>query len=126
MYYQVFSRFYRKAAQKMVVECERFIPQKAKILDLGCGSGVVGQEFQTKFRADLIGVDVKDLRVVPIKFELIKNSKLSFPDNFFDVVLINFVLHHADYPVDLLKEAVRVTNNKIIIYEDLPEGFFQS
>ena len=47
-----------------------------------------------------------------------------FLDNSFDVILINYVLHHAEEPEVLLREAKRVTNNKIIIFEDLPEGFF--
>jgi hypothetical protein len=33
-------------------------------------------------------------------------------------------LHHAADPIFLLKEAKRVTRDKIIIFEDLPEGFF--
>lgn len=122
MYYQIFEKLYQNAAKRMVSDCQSFIFKNSKILDLGCGSGIVGQEFQKKFEANLIGVDIKDLRIIPIPFELINGLKLPFPDNIFDAVLINFVLHHTDSPLALLEEAKRVSNGKIIIYEDLPEN----
>ncbi len=37
-------------------------------------------------------------------------------------VLINFVLHHSENPIQLLKEAKRITKSNIVIYENLPEG----
>ena len=37
------------------------------------------------------------------------------------MVLIAYVLHHSENPIELLKEAKRV-GKKIIVYEDLPEG----
>jgi len=68
-------------------------------------------------------VDIKDNRIYPIPFELIDGRKLPFPEKSFDVVLINYVLHHSEDPILLLKEAKRVARDKIVIYEDLPEGF---
>lgn len=110
------------AAKKMCFECQPFIKKGSKILDLGCGSGIIGKEFQKFFQADLIGVDVKDLRVFDIPFKIIDGKFLPFPEKTFDVVLVNYVLHHSGDPIFLLKEAKRV-GQKIIVYEDLPEGF---
>lgn len=110
----------------MCQECEGFIKKRATILDLGCGSGIVGDEFKNFFDAELIGVDVKDMRVKKIPFRLIDGFNLPFDQNFFDIVLIIYVLHHARDPLKLLKEAKRVTKEKIIIYEDLKEGNFSN
>lgn len=106
----------------MCLACQDFIKKGARILDLGCGSGVVGNKFKDFFQAEVIGVDIIDRRILPLSFELIDGKNLPFPENYFDVVLINYVLHHTEDPISLLKEAKRV-GEKIIIFEDLPEGF---
>ena len=121
MYYQIFSPIYQWAAQKMCQDCQPFIPTGGKILDLGCGSGIVAKAFQGFFKAKVIGVDIKDRRVFYIPLKIINGKTLPFPEKSFDTVLINYVLHHSDDPVALLKEAKRVSK-KIIIYEDLPEN----
>lgn len=107
----------------MCVECQSFIEENSKILDLGCGSGLAGREFQKFFKANLTGLDVVDIRVEKIPFMLFDGLNIPFPDNHFDYVLISYVLHHAKDPVSLLREAKRVARKKIIIYEDLVEGW---
>ena len=106
----------------MCFDCRNFIKKGSKILDLGCGSGIVGITFKDFFGAEIIGVDVKDQRVVDMAFKIIDGKSLPFPENFFDVTLLNYVLHHSEDPSLLLKEAKRVSK-KIIIFEDLSEGF---
>jgi len=121
MYYRIFSKIYEAAARKMCLDCEGFIEKGSKILDWGCGTAIVGKTFQDFFQAELFGVDVQDVRTVKIPFKITDGKSLSFPENSFDVVLINYVLHHSEDPISVLKEAKRVTRDKIVIYEDLPE-----
>ena len=121
-FYWIFARFYEKAGRNMCRNCESFIKKGAKILDLGCGSGIAGKTFKDFFQAELTGVDIKDKRVTEIPFQIIDGENIPFKDNFFDAVLINYVLHHSKDSTLLLKEAKRVTNGKIIIFEDLSEG----
>jgi len=105
----------------MCLDCQDFIKKGSKILDWGCGTAIVGKTFQDFFQAELFGVDVQDVRTVKIPFKITDGKSLSFPENSFDVVLINYVLHHSEDPASVLKEAKRVTRDKIVIYEDLPE-----
>ena len=121
MYYRIFSKIYERAAKKMCLDCQGFIKKGSKILDWGCGTAIVGKTFQDFFQAELFGVDVQDVRTVKIPFKITDGKSLSFPENSFDVVLINYVLHHSEDPVSVLKEAKRVARDKIVIYEDLPE-----
>ena len=121
-FYRIFSKIYERAAQKMCLDCQDFIQKGSKILDLGCGSGIIGETFGDFFQAKVIGVDIKDNRIYPLPFKIINGKSLSFPENSFDIVLINYVLHHSGDPILLLKEAKRVAKDKIIVYEDLPEG----
>ena len=120
-FYRIFSSIYRKAAKRMCFQCKDFIKKRSKILDLGCGSGIVGKEFEKFFNADLLGIDIEDKRVEKIPFRIFDGFKIPFPDNYFDLTLISYVLHHAQDPEALLKEAKRVSK-KIIIFEDLPKG----
>ena len=123
MWYKLFVPFYERAARKMCRECQDFVRKKSKILDLGCGSAIVAKEFKNFFEAEVLGIDIDDKRVYPIPFKIIDGRLLPFPQNSFDVVLISYVLHHSEDPVSLLFQAEK-TAPKIIIYEDIPEGFF--
>ncbi len=121
--YRIFKDVYRNAAEGMCLECREFINPDSKILDLGCGSGIVGFEFSKEFNSEILGVDIIDNRVSEIPFKIFNGKDLSFlPDSSFDTVLINFVLHHSENPIQLLKEAKRIAKDKIIVYENLPEG----
>ncbi len=121
--YCFFSKFYRRAAGKMCLECRQFIKEGSKILDLGCGSGIVGKQFQDFFKAELFGIDIIDRRAVKIPFQIYDGVNLPFPEKSFDIVMINYVLHHVGDLIPLLKEVKRVAKDKVIIFEDLPEGF---
>ena len=110
----------------MCCDCQNFIEKGSKILDLGCGSGIVAKTFQDFFQAEIVGVDIQDKRIFNFPFKIIDGKNLPFSENSFNVVLISYVLHHSYNPISLLKEAKRVTKNKIIIYEDLPEGFLSN
>ena len=120
-YYRFFPKFYESAAERMCLDCQGFIKKGAKILDLGCGTGVVGKKFQDFFQGEVLGVDVEDRRTEKIPFQIIDGFHLPFPDKSFDTVLIAYVLHHSRDPIFLLKEVKRVLKDKIILFEDLPE-----
>ena len=122
-FHQFFQKFYRQKGKVMCLECRDYIKNGSKMLDLGCGSGLAGKEFQDFFKADLIGIDVVDMRVEKIPFKVFDGLNIPFPDNNFDCVLIAYVLHHTKEPDYLLKEARRVARNRIIVYEDLTEGW---
>jgi ubiquinone/menaquinone biosynthesis C-methylase UbiE len=93
---------------------------------LGCGPGIVGLVIKKYFQAEVLGADVADQRTVDLPFQLIDGKTLPFPDNFFDTIYIAHVLHHTENYLNLLEESKRVSKDKIIIYEDLPEGKLSS
>ncbi|HDH99081.1 MAG TPA: class I SAM-dependent methyltransferase [bacterium] len=121
MYYRLFRKLYEREAIRMCRKCRDFIRDGQRILDLGCGAGIVGKTFQEFFRAELLGVDIVDRRVVDIPFKLSGSSSLPLKDNSFDLVLISYVLHHTGKPKVLLGEAKRVSRDKIIVFEDIPD-----
>jgi SAM-dependent methyltransferase len=119
-FWGVFKKFYEIAAEKMVKEIEEFLTGE-KILDLGCGSGIFGKKIEEKLKKEVIGIDIVDKRVCKIPFKIYDGKNIHFSNDYFDVVIVAFVLHHTEDPVSILKEAKRV-GKRIIIFEDLPEG----
>ncbi len=49
-YYRILSKTYEEGAKKACQDCVDFIQKGSKILDLGCGSGIVAKVFQDFFR----------------------------------------------------------------------------
>ncbi len=121
-YYKISSKFVEVAARKMCSECEGFVKKGSKILDFGCGSGIVAKAFKDRFEADIFGIDIKDMRLINIPFKIYDGKGIPFPDNYFDVVLSAYVLHHISDQNSALKEIKRVVKDKIIIFEDVPNG----
>ena len=92
------------------------IPSDSKILDVGCGDGLLA----SRLKNELIGIDIQGVDTVEqkkkfIPVELFDGRTLPYPNKSFDVVLLMDVLHHAREPSMLLKECMRVSRKAVII-----------
>jgi SAM-dependent methyltransferase len=97
------------------------------VLDVGCGEGYVGEELVARGVREVWGVDILDLRRNKSgPFRLYDGRTLPFPDDSFDLVTLNFVLHHVpdELKIALVREALRVTRAKLFILEDTPTTAF--
>jgi SAM-dependent methyltransferase len=54
------------------------------------------------------------------RFVRFDGFRLPFRDGAFDVAFLVFVLHHADDPGELLREASRVASQAVVVIEDTP------
>jgi len=111
--------------EKLVIKKE--IPWNVKVLDMGCGTGELCQEFPM---ASYSGIDVNPINIKYAKrrypgyrFNEMNATSLSFERWVFDVVLIAGVLHHCDQQVVtvILQEVDRVLKDdgKVVIWEDV-------
>lgn len=50
---------------------------------------------------------------------------LPYKDNTFDIVIAKYVLHHIEKQGKLIDEMIRVSNNSIIIIEEVYQTFWQ-
>ena len=99
------------------------------VLDMGCGDGFYTFRFWDYGKPSaLTGVDAADKAIEiantkkgqrPITFAVGDAHHLSYPDNSFDLVLIQSILHHDDDPADMIREAFRLAP-EILIHE--PNG----
>ena len=85
------------------------ISQASSVLDIGCGDGMLGERL-TEERPDLQirGIDKIVRERVNGRIDSFDGTRLPYADNSFDVTLLVDVLHHAENPFALFKEAVRV------------------
>ena len=105
----VYPRFARGSLSAFV----RGLPQGARVLDLGGGTGVLAR-WARAARPDLALV-VADasrgmLAQVPAGIEAVwaRAERLPFPDESFDAVLMGEALHHFERPREALAEVARV------------------
>ncbi|HXS74090.1 MAG TPA: class I SAM-dependent methyltransferase [Rhodanobacteraceae bacterium] len=101
--------------------------QPIRLLEVGTGSGGIAHFFGTHpdLRYEVDAVDVHDNRLVTegYRFQLVRDTRLPFPDQSFDVVLTNHVIEHVgDAAVQLshLKEMRRVLRPGGIGYLAVP------
>ena len=97
-----------------------------KILDAGCGEGIFERYFFQKYTSKVYGIDISKKNILKCrktlpsgKFLVGDIHNIPFPDNFFDLVFINAVLHHIEEIDVVLREIKRVLrrNGFMIIIE---------
>ena len=84
------------------------IDTKSIVLDVGCGDDYNGN----------VNVDVYVTNPLPPIFLLASAEKLPFKENTFDIVRSAYVIEHSLYPVEFIKEQIRVSKNIVKIYTD--------
>ena len=100
------------------------IPQNARLLDVGCGDGKVAAHIAALRRdVEIRGTDVLVRPDTAIPVDPFDGSTLPHPDDSFDAVLFVDVLHHSDDALRLLREAIRVARQCVLIKDHTLEGW---
>lgn len=97
----------------------KWIKQNERVLDIGCGNGMISSYLMNNLPIKIIGCDIKNYLSVPVQFVQIQSSfKLPFKENSFNACMLNDVLHHIEKSeqIKLIKEASRVSP-KVLIFE---------
>jgi SAM-dependent methyltransferase len=103
----------------------RLIPSNARVLDVGCGDGKLSHlVLRERADIDLHGIEVLVRGDEPIPVEPFDGRSIPHADGSFDCVLFVDVLHHTDDPMLLLREAVRVARQCILIKDHTLEGLW--
>ena len=80
----------------------------ASILDVGCGDGAIGRLMRTgDARLRVTGVETHERPTCRIPVQHYDGERLPLGDDSRDVVMLIDVLHHANDPGALLREAAR-------------------
>jgi SAM-dependent methyltransferase len=93
-----------------------------RILDLGAGNGLLALEIFTQLKMDVLLVDIIDYNFTDLPLILYNpEEEIPLADREVDTTILYAVLHHASDPECLIKEAARLTKNRLIIIEGYVE-----
>lgn len=97
-----------------------YLKSDDKILDIGCGNGIVTRYLIDHLNLDIWGTDIQEYLKELIPFQkMISNRELPFKNDSFDWALFNDVLHHSQEIPILIREGLRVAE-RVLIFEVKP------
>ena len=98
-----------------------FLAQHHKVLDIGCGNGIVSEQIRNYFKCDLTGTDVLNYLRTDTPFRRICDGSIDGGPGEFDVGLFIDALHHIelDRQVQAVREGLRVCR-QILVFEAKP------
>ncbi len=93
---------------------KNYIGKMVNILDFGCGTGVLQEEFEKKFNAKGFGIDVSKKAINYCKkrglsrIKLFNGKKIPFKSGYFNLITAIDVLEHIEDDLGALSEIKRV------------------
>lgn len=100
------------------------LPPSSRVLDVGCGDGRIASSIRVRRPdVDIRGIDVLVRADSVIEVEAFDGVAIPFPDESFDAALLVDVVHHASEPMALLREAVRVSRQSLLVKDHTLEGW---
>jgi len=108
------------------------LDKNSKILDAGCGTGLVGIELKKYDYSNIEGVDFSQsmLDLVPQNIykkiqKIDLNKPLKFKNNIYDVVMCVGTFTYGHVKPHALDEIIRITKNKGLICFTINEGIYE-
>lgn len=127
-------KLFAKKLEKCIKLAEDSINKREKILDIGCGEGILEKELRKKTdNGTIYGVDfnvntkkLNKLKLKNCRFMIGDATKLKFRSNHFDIVFAIDILEHIKNAEKAVKEIKRVLkNNGILVLSGPTESIFQ-
>jgi len=89
------------------------------VLDVGAGNGKVAEKISKELGKNVFLVDVMDYNTTSLPLHIFDGTKMpaAIPNS--DTSIVSVVFHHADSPIELLEEVIRVTNKRIVVIESV-------
>jgi ubiquinone/menaquinone biosynthesis C-methylase UbiE len=111
---------YLERAGQIYKRISPHVPPQGKILDIGCGTGSISKLVKRHKNSNITLVDVQyNPMCDDFPITIYDGENLPFPDNHFKTSFLITVLHHTQDHTRVIKEAARVTSDKIIVIEDV-------
>ena len=102
------------------------IKPNSKVLDLGCGDGLLLRELVSKKKVNGLGIEISIEKIktclnngISVIQEDLNEGLKDFKDNTFDYVVLSQTLEYIAHPVYLIQEMLRVGKKVVISFENL-------
>lgn len=121
------DEYYAGVDHRMIVEQIKKYGQNLKVLDVGCGEGLLGSLLVND--NEVHGVEIFDEKVKRcqakgIKAKLVKNNELlPYMDSYFDIVTCRDVLEHLFNPSYMVEEMHRVLKSDGLLAVTVPNMY---
>ena len=115
---------HRRRVRVLATYFAGLLPPAARVLDVGCGDGLLARrvmELRPDVQISGIDVLVRPQAAIPVKS--FDGTRIPAEDGDYDVTMLVDVLHHANDPKALLREAARATRQCILIKDHTRNGF---
>ncbi len=102
------------------------IKPNSKVLDLGCGDGLLLRELVSKKKVNGLGIEISIEKIktclnngISVIQEDLNEGLKDFKGNTFDYVVLSQTLEYIAHPVYLIQEMLRVGKKVVISFENL-------
>ena len=104
----------------------KIIKPNSRVLDLGCGDGLLLSELVVKKNVNGVGIEISIEKIksclnngISVIQEDLNEGLKDFKDNSFDYVILSQTLEYIAHPVYLIQDMLRVGKNVVISFENL-------
>jgi len=94
-----------------------------EIIDIGCGYNAVLLQHLKRYSNNLTGIDIKvnpEISRIKIYERNIERDLSFLEDSAADLIILNSVLEHLDYPQEILKETYRILKEEGTLILNVP------
>lgn len=117
------DRIMNNRAAVLVDRISGDLPSDGTIADIGSGTGHNAEKIRLSTCLSVEEFDVSDLHWRGPGPKIIVDETIPADDRRFDAVLLLFVLHYPDSPQTLLREARRISRNRVIVVQSTYSGW---
>jgi len=117
---------YAARIRELVRQISKHLQAGDHVLDVGCGSGGLGEAIlkapSCPDRVQITGLERVPRGNEPVEVVAYDGKQIPFSDGSFELVLLADVLHHEADPSRLVRECARVSRRHLIIKDHKLEG----
>ncbi len=99
-----------------------YLRQHQHVVEIGAGNGLVAEMLHSATGAQFTLLDKVNYNKSGLPVLLYDGRVLPFADDSFDVAMLVFVLHHNPDPRPILREALRVSRQGVLVVENDVRG----